>query len=85
MTQVIALTAPAALAFFGVSFHEPFHADGRQRPTGVTERSGQNPPQRCHDSIWSDRIVEQVVALPNRAVHGIKAAPLRGAASRDSA
>jgi len=44
MAQVIAVTAPAALALFGVSFHESFHADSRQRPMTVTDRSGQNPP-----------------------------------------
>jgi hypothetical protein len=43
IAQVIALTAPAALALFGVSFHEPFHADIGQRSMVVTERSGQNP------------------------------------------
>ena len=80
MAQVIAVTAPAALALFGVSFHESFHADSRQRPMAVTDRSGQNPPQRRRNSIWSDRTVEQVVALPNRAVNGIRAAPLRGTA-----
>src|ERR1700745_2479399 len=28
MAQAVALTAPATLGLFGVSFHEPFHADG---------------------------------------------------------
>jgi len=39
MTRVIALTAPAALGLSGGWFHEPFHADGRQRSMIVTERS----------------------------------------------
>jgi hypothetical protein len=43
----------------------------------VTERSGQTPPQRRSNLPWSDRTVEQVVALPNWAVPGIKAAQAR--------
>ena len=35
MAQAVALTAPATLGLFGVSFHEPFHADG-----GTTVHSG---------------------------------------------
>ena len=45
----------------------------------VTERSGQTPPQRRRNLPWSDRTVEaveQVVALPNWAVLGIKAAQI---------
>ena len=34
MAQAIALTAPAALGLFGVSFHEPFHADGEKLTHG---------------------------------------------------
>jgi hypothetical protein len=39
MAQVIAPTALAALGLSGVSFHEPFHAEDRQRPVPITERS----------------------------------------------
>jgi hypothetical protein len=46
MTQVIALTAPAALGLFGASSHEPFHADGEKQVAPVTERSDQNLPKR---------------------------------------
>lgn len=61
MTQVIALTAPAALGLFCASSHEPFHAHGGQESIAVTERSGQKPPQRRHDSDLpsSDRTVDQ--------------------------
>jgi hypothetical protein len=48
MTQVIALTAPAALGFSGATFHEPFHADGGRRPMAVTERSDLTAEQRCN-------------------------------------
>ena len=44
MAHVIALTALAALGLSRASFHELFHADGRQWPMTVTERSDQNPP-----------------------------------------
>ena len=77
MAQSIALMAPTALGLFGASSHEPFHADGGQRSMAVTERSGQTPPQRRRNLPWSDRTVEQVVALPNWAVLGIKAAQAR--------
>ena len=63
MAQVIALTAPAALALFGVSFHEPFHADGRQRPMAVTDRSGQNPPRRRRNSHALTAPMAPVIAL----------------------
>ena len=46
MAQVIALTALTALGLSGPPFHEPFHADGRQRSTTVTQRSYQNPLHR---------------------------------------
>ena len=39
MARVIALMALAALGLSGATFHEPFHADGRQRSMTVTERS----------------------------------------------
>jgi hypothetical protein len=42
MTQVLALTALTALGLSG----GPFHANGRQWPMTVTERSDRNPPQR---------------------------------------
>jgi hypothetical protein len=45
MAHVIALTALAALGLSRASFHETFHADGRQWSTAVTERSERNPPQ----------------------------------------
>ena len=45
MAQVIARMALAALGLSDASFHETFHADGRQRPMAITERSDQNP--RC--------------------------------------
>jgi hypothetical protein len=66
--------APAALGLSGASSHEPFHADGGQKSMAVTERSGQKTPPRRRDLPWSNRTVAQVVALPNRAVLGIKAA-----------
>ena len=43
----------------------------------VTERSGLTPPPRRRNLPWSDRTVEQVVALPNWAVLGIMAAQTR--------
>ena len=42
MARVIALAALAALGLSGAPFHEPFHADGRQRSMTVTERSDRN-------------------------------------------
>jgi hypothetical protein len=47
MARVIALTAPTARGLFCASSHEPSHADGGREPVAVTERSGQEPPQRC--------------------------------------
>src|SRR5439155_13450161 len=84
--QANAPTAPAALGLFCASSHEPFHADGGQKPMAVTGRSGQKPPQRHRDLPWSDRTVDQVVAPPDRAVPGSSGAaagtghaePLRG-------
>jgi hypothetical protein len=72
MAQVIALTALAALGLFGASSHESFHADGGQRLMAVAERSYQNRLQRRHTlkTIWSDRSVRQLIALPNLAVLG---------------
>lgn len=64
--------APDALALSGASFREPFQADGGQRSMAVTKRSDQNWPQR-HGALkttWSDRTVEQLIALPNLAVLG---------------
>jgi len=56
IAHVIALTAPAALGLSGTTFHEPFHADGRQRPMAATEGSDRNPPQRCRNlTRWSNR------------------------------
>jgi hypothetical protein len=72
MASAIALTAPVALRLFSASSHEPFHADGGERPMAVTERSGHEPPQQRRNLPWSDRTAEQVVALPNRAILGIK-------------
>ena len=46
MARVIALTAHTALGLSGGSSHEPFRANGGQRPMAITERSDQNPPQR---------------------------------------
>jgi hypothetical protein len=60
MAQSIALMAPTALGLFGASSHESFHADGGQKSTAVTERSGQKPPQRRRDLSWSDITVDQV-------------------------
>ena len=60
MAQSIALMALTALGLFGPSSHEPFHADGGQKSTAVTERSGQTLPQRRRNLPWSDRAVEQV-------------------------
>ena len=77
MAQAIALMASAARGLFGASSHEPFHADGGQKPTAVTERGAQKPPQRHRDLPCSDRTVEQVVALPNRAYLD-QVPPLRG-------
>jgi hypothetical protein len=45
IARVIALTAHTALGLFGASSHDPFHANGGQRPMAITERSDQNPPQ----------------------------------------
>jgi hypothetical protein len=39
MAQSIAMTALVALGFPDAPFHEPFHADGRQRSITVTGRS----------------------------------------------
>ena len=81
MAHVIALTAPAVLGLSSAPFHEPFHADGGQRPMAVTERSDQKPTQRSRNlTTWSDRTVEQVIALPNRAAFGTRRR--RGAASQ---
>jgi hypothetical protein len=67
MAQVMALTAHTALGLFNASSHEPFHANGGQRPMAVTERSDQNRPQRCRrlEDDMSDKTVEQLIALPN--------------------
>jgi hypothetical protein len=51
--------APTALGLFGASSHESFHADGGQKSTAVTERSGQKPPQRRRDLSWSEITVDQ--------------------------
>ena len=68
MTQVIALTALAALGLPRAPVHEPVHADSGQWPMTVTERSDQNSPQQRRNlTTWPDRTVEQVIALPNRA------------------
>jgi hypothetical protein len=53
-------------------------------PMAVTERSDQNPPQRCRNLLscstgQSNRSSRLGRSLPNRAVHWIKVAP-RGAA-----
>ena len=75
MAHASALTALVAVGLFGASSHELSHADGERESVAVTERSGQAPPQRCYDLPWSDAIVDQVdqvVALLNRAVLGIK-------------
>jgi len=85
MAPAIALTAPAALGLFCASSHESFQAGGGQKSMAITERSGQKPPQRRRESPWSDITVDQVVARPNRAVLGIKAAPLHSAAGPASA
>jgi hypothetical protein len=77
MAQAITLAAPAAQGLFCASSHEPFHADGGQESTTVTERSGQKPPQRRRNLLWSDRTVEQVVELPNRAILGSSGATAR--------
>ena len=77
MTQAIALTAPTALGLFCASYHEPFHAHGGQESMVVAERSRQKPPERRRDLPWSDRTVDQVVALPNRAVLGSSGATPR--------
>jgi hypothetical protein len=68
MTQVIALTAPAVLGFSGATFHEPFHADGGLRPMAVTERSDLTAAAAPQLDDPFDRTVEQIIALPNRAV-----------------
>ena len=72
MARAIALTTPTALGLSGVSFREPFHADG-----GTTVHSGE--PSAVGSTRRSDAAtrygptghrtgqeVEQVVALPNR-------------------
>jgi hypothetical protein len=82
MAQAITLMAPAALGLFCASSHEPFHVDGGQESMAVTERTGQKPPLRRRDLPWSNRTVEQVVALSNRALLGIKAAPTAPLARR---
>ena len=81
MTRVIALMAPVTLGLSGGTSHEPFHAYSRHHPMGVTKRSSQEQLRRYRDLPGSDRTVDQVVALPNRTVLGIKAAPLCGAGS----
>ena len=43
MTRLITLTALVALGLSGAPFHEPFHADGRQRSMTVAKRSDRNP------------------------------------------
>jgi hypothetical protein len=43
IAQVIALTALAALRLSDTTFHEPFHARGRQRSLAVTMRSVGGP------------------------------------------
>jgi len=53
MAQVNALMALGALGLSSASFHEPFHANGAQRPIAITERSDQNPPQ-LEDMIRQD-------------------------------
>ena len=72
MAQAVALTAPATLGLFGVSFHEPFHADG-----GTTVHSGNRAQWAAPGAVTpqldmvrqdsrTGQEVEQVVALPNR-------------------
>jgi len=67
MALVIAQTALVALELSGAPFHEPFHADGRQPSTAVTECSGRNQAQR-YRNLTTDMVeqaVEQIYALPN--------------------
>lgn len=71
MTQVIALVALAVLGLTGRSFHEPFCADGGQHPMVVTESNEQGwPAAPCHEDDMTDKTVEPLVPLPNRAVLG---------------
>jgi hypothetical protein len=83
MARVIALTAPTALGLFGASFHEPFHADGGQRPMAITERSDQNRPQRRprleDDMVRQDSRTAYCTAELSRSRNS-RAAPLRGTA-----
>ena len=50
-------------------FHEPFHADGRQRSITITERSDRNPTQRRRIlTTWLNRTPRLSTTLPNLAV-----------------
>jgi len=68
MARFIALTAPTPLRLFGAAFHEPFHANGRQRSMAVTWRSDLTAEAAPQLDDPFDRTVEQIIALPNRAV-----------------
>ena len=46
MAPAIALMTPAALGLSADSVHQPVHTGGENGPMTVTERGGQNPPQR---------------------------------------
>ena len=66
MAQAIAPMALAALGVSGETFHEPFHANGRQRSMAVTDCSELNGLER-HGSrvpagLWA-RIVQRLLAL----------------------
>ncbi len=65
MAQVITLIASVALGISGASFHEPFHADGRQRSMTVTERSHRDLSQRFPSlTMWSDGAFETAESGP---------------------
>jgi len=59
MAPTFALIALVALGLSGAPFHEPFHADGTQRPITVTERGDQNPQRHRNLTTWPNRTADQ--------------------------